>query len=110
MQVKTKSIYDKASKEDGIRLLITRYYPRGVKKDHFDQWVRELSPSQELLKAYRSGIIDWPEFVKRFKLQLKTSEESIPAMEELLELTKRRKNITCFFATRKKVGTVITKQ
>ena len=78
-----------------MRLLITRYYPRGVKKDRFDpQWVRGLSPSREILKAYRSGIIDWPEFVKRFKLQLKTSEESIAAMKELLELSRKRKNIT----------------
>ena len=94
MQVKTKSIYDKSSKEDGMRLLITRYYPRGVKKDRFDKWVRDLSPKPDLLKEYRAGSIDWPEFVKRFKLQLKTSEESIAAMKELFELTRRRKNIT----------------
>jgi uncharacterized protein YeaO (DUF488 family) len=77
-----------------MRFLITRYYPRGVKKDRFDKWVRDLSPKPDLLKEDRSGSIDWPEFVKRFKLQLKTSEESIAAMKELLELTKRRKNIT----------------
>ena len=77
-----------------MRLLITRYYPRGVKKDRFDKWVRDLSPESDLLKAYRSGSINWPEFGKRFKLQLKTREESVAAMKELFELSRKRKNIT----------------
>ena len=77
-----------------MRLLITRYYPRGVKKDRFDKWVRDLSPKPDLLKEYRAGSIDWPEFVKRFKFQLKTSEESIAAMKEILEISRKRKNIT----------------
>lgn len=51
-------------------------------------------PQTDLLKAYREDSIDWPEFATRFKLQLKSSEESIAAKKELLELAKRRKNIT----------------
>ena len=41
--------------DDGIRVLITRYYPRGVKKDKFDCGIRELSPSRNLLKNYQQG-------------------------------------------------------
>ena len=53
MAVKTKSIYEPAEAGDGVRVLITRYYPRGVKKDSFDRWVKALSPSRELLSSYR---------------------------------------------------------
>ncbi|MDH2901392.1 MAG: DUF488 domain-containing protein [archaeon] len=53
-----------------------------------------LPPKPDLLKAHRASIIDWPESVKRFKLQLKTSEESIAAMKEILELSKKTENIT----------------
>ena len=39
-----------ASPEDGNRILVMRYWPRGVKRDHIDQWIRGLAPSRELLK------------------------------------------------------------
>jgi len=44
--IKTKSIYDKKELSDGTRILITRYYPRGIGKEKFDRWYRELSPSK----------------------------------------------------------------
>lgn len=39
--------------EDGTRLLTMRYWPRGVPKDRFDTWFRELAPSASLLKRTR---------------------------------------------------------
>ena len=33
--IKTKSIYDPKEENDGIRILITRYWPRGIKKRTF---------------------------------------------------------------------------
>ena len=41
--IRTKSIYDPKEESDGIRILITRYWPRGIKKEHFDKWYKELS-------------------------------------------------------------------
>jgi uncharacterized protein YeaO (DUF488 family) len=92
--VSTKSIYDAKNKEDGLRVLITRYYPRGVKRDRFDLWLKGASPTIDLLKAYRSGSIDWSEFRKRFSKQLNGEAESKMAIKELLDLAKKRKNVT----------------
>ena len=77
MSVKTKQVYQKAIPEDGIRFLITRYYPRGVKNDHFDQWLRELSPSPKLLFDYKDGKIDWETFKNRFLVELASNIDSI---------------------------------
>jgi len=55
--IKTKSIYDKKEESDGKRILITRYYPRGISKDNFYLWYRDLSPSRHLLKSLKHGII-----------------------------------------------------
>lgn len=41
---------------DGSRLLVTRYWPRGVTKGAFDEWRRELAPSPELLSSYRQAV------------------------------------------------------
>ena len=36
--------------EDGTRILVMRYWPRGVKRDQFHSWMRDLAPSKDLLK------------------------------------------------------------
>jgi uncharacterized protein YeaO (DUF488 family) len=84
--VKTKSIYEPAEPGDGLRVLITRYYPRGVKKDRFDRWIRALSPSRELLSGYRSGEKDWDEFKGSFLSEMMADPESIEALSKMATL------------------------
>lgn len=90
--IKTKSIYAPKKHGDGLRILITRYYPRGVKKGHFDKWMRELAPSKDLLKEYKDGQIDWKFFQSNFKKQMKKNE-SLEIIEKLVNISKQ-KNIT----------------
>ena len=52
--IRTKSIYESKEKLDGLHVLITRFYPWGVKKNHFDIWKKELAPSKQLLKEYKT--------------------------------------------------------
>ena len=40
--------------EDGFRILAMRYWPRGVRRDHFDIWHRDLAPSAKLLHWCRA--------------------------------------------------------
>ena len=40
-------------REDGERLLVMRYWPRGVRREAVDRWLRDLAPSPELLREYR---------------------------------------------------------
>ncbi len=41
------------SPEDGERLLVMRYWPRGVRREAVDRWLRDLAPSARLLSEYR---------------------------------------------------------
>ncbi len=96
MTVETKSIYDKKSRSDGIRILVTRYYPRGVKKNHFDFWMRDASPEPKLLKEYRSGSISWGEFSKEFRTQMRSSNGK-EAIRKLVELAMKGKiTLLCY--------------
>ena len=85
--IKTKSIYEPKSKGDGLRVLITRYYPRGVKKEHFDEWRRELAPSRELLKCYKNGEINWKKFEKKFLKQM-NEQDSKKTIKTLANMAK----------------------
>lgn len=56
-----------ASSAQGLRVLIMRRWPRGLKRTSVDMWVPDLGPSAELLKEYRDGVVDWPGFEERYK-------------------------------------------
>jgi uncharacterized protein YeaO (DUF488 family) len=71
--IRTKSIYDPKEKNDGIRILITRYWPRGIKKEHFDKWYKELSPSRDLLKQYKDKKIYFHSFGRLFLEEIQNS-------------------------------------
>jgi uncharacterized protein YeaO (DUF488 family) len=84
MVVRTKSIFQpREEAEDGLRVLITRYYPRGVKKEHFDEWVKDLSPSRELLFKYNEGKLDWSEFEASFLSEIRNNNDSLNAIDAL---------------------------
>ena len=83
MTLRTRSIYDPAEKDDGLRVLVTRYYPRGVKKDRFDSWVKDLSPSVKLLRAYRDKRKSWEEFGSEFVSEVRANPAAIEALQHL---------------------------
>ena len=57
--------------EDGLRVLVCRYRPRGVRKDQepWDAWMEDLGPSRELHAAFygkEEAPIGWPEYRRRY--------------------------------------------
>lgn len=74
-EIRTKSIYDPIDKtRDGKRILITRHHPRGVKKDRYDEWIRDLAPSALLLKQYKTGLCTWTSFEVGFWVEIARNE------------------------------------
>lgn len=73
--VRTKRWNDPAEAEDGYRLLVCRYRPRGVKKEGepWDGWCSALAPSVELhTDAYGKGgeAIAWDAYVVRYRAEM----------------------------------------
>jgi len=89
MVIKTKAIFQPIESSDGYRVLITRYYPRGVSRDNFDEWVSVLSPSPELLSEYKERHIDWDAFMSLFLKELRCNVGSQEALRILNELSKK---------------------
>ena len=66
-----KSIYDRAEpKKDGYRLLVTRFWPRGIKKSAVDSWDRDLGAPVELIRKKKSGKLRWAELKKIYLASL----------------------------------------
>lgn len=93
--IKTKSIYDPKSKDDGIRVLVTRYWPRGIKKEEKDYWFRDLGPDVELIRKWKAGEVAWDKFKKSYKDEYR-SEAKKELLGELKKIIKeaRGKDVT----------------
>lgn len=89
MVVKTKAIFQPIESSDGFRVLITRYYPRGVPRESFDEWVSVLSPSPDLLFAYKEQRIDWDSFLTRFLGELRGNIASQEAIQILNQISRK---------------------
>ena|SRR5688500_14681777 len=88
MPVRTKRWDDPREEGDGFRLLVTRYRPRGLKKEDetWDAWEKELGPSVELHAAvYGKGGrvgLDWESYRRRYLTEMLRQKERIKALAE----------------------------
>ena len=64
--VRAKRVYDPPAGADGARVLVMRLWPRGIRKDRVDLWLKELGPVVPLLRAYRAGTLGWAEYRRRY--------------------------------------------
>jgi uncharacterized protein YeaO (DUF488 family) len=87
LKVKIKRVYDKPAKEDGMRILVDRLWPRGLTKEKakVDVWLKEIAPSTELRKWFSHDPKKWTEFRKKFLKELKENEEQVSILKEHLE-------------------------
>ena len=76
--IRTKSSYKPVC--DGLRILITRFYPRGVKRESCGVWMRSLTPSAGLLGLYKNSKIGWSEFEARLLSELRSNASSAEAV------------------------------
>jgi uncharacterized protein YeaO (DUF488 family) len=73
-RLKTKRVYEPADEADGTRVLIMRYWPRGIRRERVDVWLRELAPVIPLLRAFLDGEITWAQYRPRYRQGLRRPE------------------------------------
>jgi uncharacterized protein YeaO (DUF488 family) len=90
-RVGIKRAYDPRERGDGVRILVDRLWPRGLRKDaaDFDQWRKDLSPSTELRQFYGHRPERFAEFTKRYRAELR-GKEAAAAVSEVIDLNRRR--------------------
>jgi uncharacterized protein YeaO (DUF488 family) len=101
MKVEVKRVYEPAAAADGIRVLVDRLWPRGMKKEDaaMKYWLRDLAPSNELRQWYHAHPEAWVLFRKRYMKEL-ANPEALAAMEKLYQLASGKKKVTLLYASR----------
>ena len=93
-----KRIYEEPSKDDGIRILVDRLWPRGIKKEdaHIDLWLKDIAPSTELREWFGHIPERYPEFAKRYKEELKQHPDDIKQIKDKL----KKHNVTLLYGAK----------
>lgn len=102
MPVNMKRIYEEKSKDDGVRILVDRVWPRGMSKEDakVDHWMKEVGPSSDLRKWFNHDPDKFEDFKKKYKEELSDGDQQ-EALNEIKEITKKhQKNITLLFASK----------
>jgi uncharacterized protein YeaO (DUF488 family) len=92
MPIRCKGIYEEASPDDGMRVLTTNYWPRGVSRERAGTYRRILGPTRELLRAFRGGEISWSEYEVRYLDEMR--EQSRQAEIEALAAAAQTQTVT----------------
>jgi uncharacterized protein YeaO (DUF488 family) len=99
--VRLKRAYEPAAPEDGVRVLVDRLWPRGLRKADaaIDCWMKDIAPSTQLRQWFGHEPERWPEFRRRYSREL---QQRAAAVEELRELA-RGGRVTLVFAAHDEV-------
>jgi uncharacterized protein YeaO (DUF488 family) len=86
--IRLKRVYESASSEDGMRILVDRLWPRGLRKEDaaVDRWLKEIAPSTELRQWFGHDPVRWPEFRRRYAAELR---QHTTMLDEIRELAKQ---------------------
>lgn len=97
--IRIKRIYDSAAAEDGVRILVDRLWPRGLKREaaRIDLWLKEVAPSEQLRRWFNHDPRRWAEFQSRYRAELASNARS---MQSLTELLAGKKPVTLLFAAK----------
>ena len=98
MKIKIKRVYEQPDKDDGVRILVDRLWPRGLTKEKaaVDLWLKEIAPSTELRKWFGHDPAKWTSFRRRYETELRHNDDLI----KLLKQKAREGTVTLVYGAR----------
>lgn len=96
MDIRLKRTNEAAESDDGVRFLVDRLWPRGIRKESLpmDAWLKDVAPSTELRKWFAHDPAKWPAFEKKYFAELDAHPEAL----EPLRAAVRKGRVTLLFS------------
>lgn len=82
MQIQIKRVYETEDSGDGLRVLVDRLWPRGLRKCDaaIDVWAIDLAPSTELRRWFAHREDRFDEFATRYRQELEQARDHADAI------------------------------
>src|SRR5262249_52872986 len=88
-KVLVRRVYDRTGPGEGVRVLVDRVWPRGLRKDgaNLDEWARDVAPSTELRTWYSHDPEKFGQFRSRYRRELEgpATRAALEHLRTLLE-------------------------
>ena len=94
-----KRAYDAESPDDGFRVYVDKFWPRGLSREDFNYnlWDKDIAPSTELREWFHADPDGrWAEFERKYMAELKAN----PAFEALKKLLATKAVVTLIYSSR----------
>lgn len=104
IEVVIKRVYDGVSDSDGMRILVDKLWPRGVKKENlpYDIWAKNVTPTPELRKMFHEDPDkNWTDFAAAYRKELESSDDLKELMQQIKEENPPR--VTLLYAFKNKI-------
>ncbi len=77
--ISVKRVYEPPETDDGVRFLVERLWPRGVKKESLEMadWLKDAAPSSALRIWFGHDPAKWDEFRGRYFAELDARPEAV---------------------------------
>jgi uncharacterized protein YeaO (DUF488 family) len=95
MSINLKRAYDRPSSDDGVRVLVDRLWPRGLRKEDLavDFWLKDVAPSNALRRWFGHEPRRWAAFAAKYRAELANRTDALRLLDEL----RRRDRITLLY-------------
>lgn len=98
-RIAIKRVYEPATDTDGLRVLVDKLWPRGIRKEalHYDLWAKEIAPSAPLRRWFHTDPQGrWEEFRRRYLHELAAS----PAVRVFVARIEKEPRATLLYASK----------
>jgi uncharacterized protein YeaO (DUF488 family) len=95
--IKLKRVYEEEDAGDGVRYLVDRLWPRGIKKTslRIDGWLKDAGPSNELRKWFGHDPERWQEFRRKYFAELDRAPDAWAPIRDAL----RQRAVTLLYSS-----------
>jgi uncharacterized protein YeaO (DUF488 family) len=95
--IQLKRVYEQSTSADGVRFLVERLWPRGVKKSllELEAWLKDAAPSTTVRKWFHHDPSRWNEFRRLYFAELRENPASwLPMLKAA-----RRGHVTLIYSS-----------
>ena len=99
--IKLKRAYDPPARSDGMRILVDRLWPRGLRREdvRIDMWSKDIAPSDDLRKRFHRDPDAWQAFRKRYFAELDGKSDAVAVIVKIA----RKRTITLVYASKEEI-------
>jgi uncharacterized protein YeaO (DUF488 family) len=86
--IRIKRVYDPPDKDDGVRVLVDRLWPRDLRKEKaaVTLWLKEIALRTELREWFGHDPARWAEFGHRYRAELARNDGAVAQLANLSKL------------------------